>query len=79
MIDFESENNYVLTVLMRRKEFFLDLKNKDAFKIFFIKEKFVNKMSQETISLSVAIQQYHEELIFDLIKMIIHKVVLEDF
>ena len=30
------------------------------------------------ISLSVAIQQHHKELIFDLIKMIIHEIVLKD-
>ena len=35
-------------------------------------------MNQKTISLSVAIQQHYEELIFDLIQMIIHEIVLKD-
>ena len=78
MIDSESENNYVSTVLARRKEFFTQSKNKNAFEAFVIGEEFVNKMNQKTISLFVAIQQHHKELIFDLIKMIIHEVVLED-
>ena len=78
MIDFESENNYVSTALTRRKKFFIRSKNKNAFEAFAIREGFVDKMNQKTISLSVAIQQHHEELIFDLIKMIIHEVVLKD-
>ena len=79
MIDSSSKNNYVSTVLARRKRFFIRLKSKDAFEAFVIEEEFVNKMNQETISLSVAIQQHHEKLVFDLIKMIIHEIVLEDF
>ena len=78
MIDSEFKNNYVSTVLMRRKRFFIRSKDKDAFETFAIGEEFVNKMNQETISISVAIQQHHEELTFDLIEMIIHEVVLED-
>ena len=78
MIDFESENNYVSTVLTRRKRFSIQSKNKNAFETFVIEEEVVNKMNQEPILLSVAIQQYHEELIFDLIKIIIHEVVLKD-
>ena len=78
IIDFEFENNYVSTALTRRKKFFTRSKDKNAFEAFVIKERSVNKMNQETISLSVAIQQHHEELIFDLIKMIIHEVVLKD-
>ena len=78
MIDFESENNYVLTVLARRKKFSTQSKSKNAFEAFVIEEEFVSKMNQKTISLSVVIQQHHEELIFDLIEMIIHEVVLKD-
>ena len=78
MIDSGSKNNYVSTVLARRKRFFIQLKGKDAFETFAIEEEFVNKMNQETISLSVVIQQHHEELTFDLIEMIIHEVVLKD-
>ena len=78
MIDSGSKNNYVSTALTKRKKFPTRLKNKNAFEAFAIKKKFVNKMNQETISLSVAIQQHHEKLIFDLIKMIIHEIVLRD-
>ena len=78
MIDFEFENNYVSTVLTRRKRFSTRSKDKNAFEAFVIEKEFVNKMNQETISLSVVIQQHHEKLIFDLIKMIIHEVVLKD-
>ena len=45
MIDFESENNYVSTVLARRKKFFIRSKNKNAFEAFVIEEEFVNKMN----------------------------------
>ena len=78
MIDFESENNYVSTILTKEKKFFTRSKNKNAFKAFVIEKEFVNKMNQETISLSVVIQQHHEELIFVLMKMIIHEVVLKN-
>ena len=78
MIDSDSKNNYVSTVLTRRKEFSTQLKSKDAFEAFVIEKEFVDKMNQKTISLPVAIQQHHEELTFDLIKMIIHEVVLKD-
>ena len=77
MINSESENNYVSTVLARRKEFCIRLKNKNAFETFVIRKEFVNKMNQKTISLFVAIQQHHKKLIFDLIKMIIHEIVLK--
>ena len=78
MIDSNSENNYVSTILTKRKKFFTRLKSKNAFETFVIEEEFVNKMNQETISLSVAIQQHHEDLTFDLIEMIIHEIVLKD-
>ena len=79
MIDFEFKNNYVSTVLAKRKRFFIQSKNKNAFETFVIEEKFVDKMNQKTISLFIVIQQHHEELIFDLIKMIIHEIILKDF
>ena len=79
MIDSSSKNNYVSTVLTRRKKFSTRLKNKNAFETFVIEERFVDKMNQKTISLFVIIQQHHEELAFDLIEMIIHEVVLKDF
>ena len=79
MIDSNSKNNYVSTVLARRKKFFTRLKSKNTFEAFAIEEEFVNKMNQETISLFVAIQQHHEELAFDLIETIIHEIVLKDF
>ena len=78
MIDSSSKNNYVSTTLTKRKEFFIHSKNKNAFEAYIIEEEFVNKMNQKTISLSVVIQQHHEELIFNLIKMIIHEIVLKD-
>ena len=78
MIDFESENNYVSTILTKKKEFFIQSKDKNAFEAFVIEEEFINKMNQKMILLFVVIQQYHEELIFDLVKMIIHEVVLEN-
>ena len=78
MIDFESKNNYVLTILTKRKKFSTHSKNKNAFETFIIEKKFINKMNQEIILLSVVIQQHHEELIFDLIKMIIHEIVLKN-
>ena len=78
MIDSDSKNNYISMVLTKRKEFLIRSKNKNAFETYVIEEEFVNKINQKTISLSVAIQQYHEKLIFDLIKIIIHEVVLKN-
>ena len=45
MIDSESENNYVSTVLTRRKKFSIQSKDKDAFEAFVIEEEFVDKMN----------------------------------
>ena len=45
MINSESENNYILTVLTRRKRFSIRAKSKNAFKAFVIEEEFVNKMN----------------------------------
>ena len=55
IIDSESENNYVSTVLARKKKFFNRSKNKNAFEAFVIEKEFVNKMNQKIISLSIAI------------------------
>ena len=45
MIDSESENNYVSTILTRRKKFFIRSKDKNAFEAFVIEKEFVNKMN----------------------------------
>ena len=45
MIDFESENNYVSTVLAKKKRFFIRLKSKNAFEAFVIEKEFINKMN----------------------------------
>ena len=45
MIDSESENNYMSTVLMKRKEFSVRLKDKNTFEAFVIERKFVSKMN----------------------------------
>ena len=45
MIDFQSENNYVSTILTRRKRFFTRWKNKNAFETFVIEREFVNKIN----------------------------------
>ena len=45
IIDSESENNYVSTILTRRKNFFIQSKNKNAFETFVIEEEFVNKIN----------------------------------
>ena len=78
MIDSEFENNYVSTILARRKKFFIQSKSKKTFEAFVIEKEFVNKINQKMISLFVVIQQHDKELIFDLIKMIIYEVVLKD-
>ena len=56
MIDSEFENNYVSTVLTKKKKFSVRLKSKNAFETFVIEEEFVNKMNQEIISLFIVIQ-----------------------
>ena len=45
IIDLESENNYVLTVLAKRKRFSVRSKNKNVFETFVIEEEFINKMN----------------------------------
>ena len=45
MIDSESENNYVSTVLTRRRKLFTRSKNKNAFEAFVIEKEFVNKVN----------------------------------
>ena len=56
MIDLRSENNYVLTILIVRKKFFIQLKSKNVFEIFVIEKKFVNKINQEIILLFIVVQ-----------------------
>ena len=45
MINFESENNYISTALTKKKKFSTHSKNKNAFEVFVIEKKFVNKMN----------------------------------
>ena len=78
MIDSKFKNNYVSTILTKRKEFFIRSKSKNVFEAFVIEKEFVNKMNQKTILLSIVIQQHYEKLIFDLIEMIIHEIILKD-
>ena len=44
MIDFKSENNYLLTILIK-KELFIRLKSKNVFEAFVIEKEFVNKIN----------------------------------
>ena len=55
MIDSEFKNNYMSTILIKRKIFSVRSKSKNAFETFVIEKEFVNKMNQETISLLVVI------------------------
>jgi len=79
MVDFGATSNFMAKALVKREEYSTQ-KKPNAYNLVVVdgnplpnKNERVNK---ETKSLSIAIQQHHEELIFNIVKIITHDIVL---
>ena len=82
MIDSNATENFMSQNFIERKRLFTRKKN-DSYDLIIIDENSLSneneKMNTKIKSLSIAIQRHHEELIFDIVRMITHDVVLKMF
>ena len=79
MMNTDATENFMSQSLTRDKEF-TTRRKKDFYDLIVIDENSLfnenERVNEETISLSIAIQQHHEKFIFDIVEMIIHDIVL---
>jgi hypothetical protein len=80
MVDFGATGNFMIRALVK-KEGYPTQKKPDVYNLVIVDENsLLNKnerVNKETKSLSIAIQQHHEKLIFDIVGMVTHDIVLE--
>ena len=79
MIDFDAIDNFMTKALVERKEYSIR-KKPNAYNLVIVDENPLldenEKVNKETKLLSIAIQQHHEKLTFDIVGMITHDIVL---
>jgi hypothetical protein len=79
MIDSGATGNFMSRTLVDRKGFSTRKKN-DGYDLVVIDDSPLlsedERVSEETTPLSIATQRHHEELIFDIVRMITHDIVL---
>ena len=82
MINSDATENFMSQTLVAERGFSTQA-TKNLYDLQVINESLLQssdrKVNQKTKSLSVAIQQHHEKLIFDIVKMIIYNIILEMF
>ena len=80
MIDFDATKNFMSKKLVDKKEFFTREKN-DEYDLIIINDNSLfnenERISQKTKSLSIKTQLCRELLVFDIVRMIIHDIVLK--
>ncbi len=80
MIDFDTISNFMIKALVKREEYFIR-KKLDAYNLVIVdKNLLLNKnerINKETKLLSIAIQQHHEKLIFNIVRIVTYNIILE--
>jgi hypothetical protein len=80
MINSDAIDNFMTRALVKRKEYFTQKKS-NAYNLVIVDENLLfnenEKMNKETKLLSITIQQHHEKLIFNIVKIITHDIILE--
>ncbi len=79
MVDFDAIDNFMARALVEREEYSIRKKS-NAYNLVIVDGNPLiarnEKVDRKTKSLSIAIQQHHEELTFDIVGMITHDIVL---
>jgi len=80
MVDSNATSNFMVKALVER-EGYSTRRKPNAYNLVIVDGNSLfagnERVNKETKSLSIAIQQYHEKLIFDIVEMITHDIVLE--
>ena len=80
MIDSSATSNFIARALVKKKEYFTQKKS-NAYNLVIVNENSLfnknEKVNRETKLLSIAIQQHHEKLIFNIVRIVTHNIVLE--
>ncbi len=80
MVDSDATGNFMIRALVKKEDYSTQ-KKPDAYNLMIVDENPLpdenEKVNRETKSLPIAIQQHHEELIFDIVGMATHDIVLE--
>ena len=76
IVDLSASGIFISVKLVEKSELTTQ-KKADSYELSVINELQLNKVNKETQFLSVAIQQHHETIIFDIVTMADHNVVLD--
>ena len=80
IIDFDAINNFMIKALVERKEYSTQKKSNVQNLVIVNKNSLFarnEKVNKETKLLSIAIQQHHEKLAFNIVRIITHNIVLK--
>jgi len=79
MIDSDATGNFMARALVKKEDYSTQKKS-DAYNLMIVDENPLldenERVNKETKPLSIAIQQHHEELTFDIVRMATHDIVL---
>ena len=80
MIDFDATSNFMAKALVKKEEYSTQKKSNAYNLIIVDKNSLLDKnerVNKKIRSLSIAIQQHHKKLIFDIVKIITYNIVLK--
>jgi len=79
MVDSDATGNFMIKALVKKKGYSTQKKS-DAYNLVIVDENSLpdenERVNKETKPLSIAIQQHHEKLIFNIVGMATHDIVL---
>ncbi len=79
MVDSDATGNFMTRALVKKEDYFIQKKS-DVYNLVVVDENPLldenERVNKETKPLSIAIQQHHEELTFDIVGMTTHDIVL---
>jgi len=79
MIDSDATDNFMIRALVKKKDYSTQKKS-DAYNLVIVDENPLldgnERVNKETKPLSIIIQQHHEKLTFDIVKITTHDIVL---
>jgi hypothetical protein len=80
MVDSDATDNFMVKALVKREDYSTQ-KKPNVYNLMIVDENSLpdenERVNRETKPLSIAIQQHHEELIFDIVGIATHDIVLK--
>ncbi len=82
IIDFDTIDNFIIKAFVKREEYSIE-KKLEVYNLIIVDKNLLfdknKKVNKKTKLLLIAIQQHHEKLIFNIVKIVIYNIVLKMF